>query len=725
VREELGGLVGLLALFDALAPLEMAAIVDHVPNHVAVGRAELNPRWWAMLRDGPGSPAADWFDVDWDPFGGRVLLPVLGASLDELMAGGEVQVIPVDDGGVIGAHLRVGAQRFPLAPGTEELGVVDALAAQHYDLRHWRDPQRNVRRFFTIDDLVAVRVEDPAVAMAVDTVPQLLAEHTAFAGVRVDHVDGLADPAGYLAGLRRMIGDERLLLVEKILAPGEQLPLQWPVDGTTGYEHIRLLEQAMLDRRGFAALAERWADTTGDARPYRELALQARREVLDGGLRPDVERVARVAVGAGVDRRGSLEFEDVAAAVTELSVQLDRYRTYLPLDAAGAEALRTAYAESVTLRPELASTLDQMVAAIAVGDRALGVRWQQLTAPATAKGVEDRAFFRYLPLTTLCEVGGAPSPPDGDVVAALHAWHAAMQERWPTTMLAGTTHDTKRSEDVRARGLAVASAVERWDALNDQWTAEHGDALGVDAGTQWLALQTALTAGPLSEVRLQEFVLKAAREAAIRTSWVDHDDDYETSLGELASTLVAWAPLADAIGDIDTDGRARSLAMLAVRLTAPGFPDVYQGTEAFRFMLTDPDNRVEPDHDALDELVARATDLDGPAAWAEPGAVAARAVMIRRVLSARRAAGALSGYQPLTVVGPDAAQLVAFARTDAVGAPVLITGVSRGGAAVDATLPLPPGDWRLVLDDDAPLATASVALGPMLSAFPACVLARV
>jgi len=726
VREELGGLVGLLALLDALAPLRMAAIVDHVPNHVAVGRAELNPRWWAMLRDGPGSSAADWFDVDWEAFGGRVLLPVLGAPLDELVAGGDVQVDPAADGGDLGMYLRVGAQRYPLAAGTDELGVADALAAQHYDLRHWRDPQRNVRRFFTVDDLVAVRVEDPAVALAVDTVPRLLAEHPAFAGVRVDHVDGLADPAEYLAGLRRTIGDDRLLFVEKILAPGEQLPHDWPVDGTTGYEHIRVLERALLDRRGFVALAERWGDTTGDDRPYHELELQAGREVLDGGLRPDVERVARAAVAAGVEEPTGDGSTHVVAAVRELSAQLGRYRTYLPLDAAGAEALRTAYAESVALCPELAPTLDQLVAAIVVGENELRVRWQQLTGPATAKGVEDRAFFRYVPLSTLCEVGGDPSPPDDDAVAALHAWHAAMQERWPATMLAGTTHDTKRSEDVRARGLALAATVDRWDALYDGWTAAHGDGLGVDPGTQWLALQTALTAGPLDAARLHEFLLKAAREAAVRTSWADHDDDYEAALGELAATLVAWRPLAGAIEAIDTDGRARSLALLAMRLTAPGVPDVYQGTEAFHFALTDPDNRVEPDHGALDALVSRAADVDGPAAWAEPRAPTARAVTIRRVLVARRTVGVLAGYQPLTVVGPDAEQIVAFARTDANGTPVLITAVSRAGTTtIDATLPLPPGQWRLLLDDAAGTATTSLALGPTLSAFPACVLTPV
>ncbi|MBA3605956.1 MAG: hypothetical protein H0W46_08310, partial [Acidimicrobiia bacterium] len=508
-------------------------------------------------------------------------------------------------------------------------------------------------------------------------------------------------------------------------APGETLPLHWPVDGTTGYEHARVVEHAMLDRAGFAELAERWADVTGDDRPYHEWELHARREALAGGLRPDVERVARAATAAGVDGH-------VGAAVMELSVHMGRYRTYLPLDAAGAEALRHAYTAAVAGRPELAETLDQLVAAITVGDEELRVRWQQLTGPATAKGVEDRAFFRFMPLTVLCEVGGDPSPQEDDPVAALHAWHGAMQERWPATMLAGTTHDTKRSEDVRARGLSLPAHAHEWSQLVDTWAVEAaanevgGGEGHVDAATQWLALQTAVTAGPISVERLHAFLVKAAREASVRTSWADPDDDYEMALQELAATVVAWPPHADLAAALDRDGRARSLALLAIRLTAPGVADVYQGTEAFRFVLTDPDNREEPEHDDLAGLVDRAARLDGPGAWAEPAASAARAVVIGRTLAARRRAGNLTGYQPLAVVGPDAEQVIASARTDPEGVPVLITAIARTGcAAVEATLPLPPGDWRLVLVDAAEPASTRLALGPVLHAFPACVLERV
>lgn len=710
VRAELGAMAGLLELLDGLQQRGMGAVIDHVPNHASVARPELNPRWWQLLREGPTSSGAAWFDVDWAAGGGRVVLPVLGSPLVELLAAGTVRVVP----GEHGPELHVGeGQRFPLADGTGRGPIEDVLAAQHYTLQWWRDARRNVRRFFTIDDLVAVRVEDPGVAHAVNTVPRELIFHAAFAGVRVDHVDGLADPGSYLAELRELLAD-RWLLVEKILAPGETLPPDWPVDGTTGYEHARVLEHALVDPAGFERLREQWQRFTGDDRPYSEWDNEARREALAGGLRPDVERVARRALDAGVDATPA----EVAAAVTLLSVRLARYRTYFPLDSAGADDLQRAYAAAADAAPELRPVLDQLVLSIAAPGE-VRTRWQQLTGPATAKGVEDRVFYRYVPLATLNEVGGEPVAA-AEPVVALHDWHRRIADSWPRTLLAGTTHDTKRSEDVRARGLALAAVAERWEELTSHWRA--ADPPAVDAPMQWLALQTVVTTADIDAERLGAFLVKAAREAATHTTWTDPDEAYEAALGELAARAASWDPAVELGANVDVGGRARSLAMLAVRLTAPGVGDVYQGTECFRYVLVDPDNRIEPDTDALRDVVARAGRLDGPAAWAEDGAAAARAVVLRRCLHARRAVGPLTGYQPVPVVGPDAGDVVAFVRLDAAGAPVLVTVVSRRGEApIDATAAV-PGPWRSVLDDGADVIEDALAVGAALARFPAAVL---
>jgi (1->4)-alpha-D-glucan 1-alpha-D-glucosylmutase len=697
VRDELGGADGLSALLDACATNGIGVLLDHVPNHTAVGRPELNPRWWALLREGPRSDAARWFDVDWDAGDGRVILPVLGAPAGDVL--GELQVV---DG-----ELRLGTERWPLAPGTEGCAPAEALERQHYRLQWWRDPARNVRRFFTIDDLVAVRVEDPVVAAVVDTLPRLLADHEAFAGVRVDHVDGLADPLGYLEGLRAVIG-ERWLVVEKILARDEVLPAAWPVDGTTGYEHAAFAEHALLDGAGWEALRARWVAATGDERRFHELELQARREVLATGLRPDVERVARVLPCS----------PDV---VTELTAHLGRYRTYLP-DHEGRPALDAAHAAARDSRRDLADALDAFVAALDEHVE-LRTRWQQLTGPTAAKGVEDRAFWRHLPLASLAEVGGAPEPAPGDAVARLHEHHATTQARWPSTLLAGTTHDTKRSEDVRAAGLALAAVPERFGALLDAWLAGPGAGIPVDPAMHWHALQTAVTTAGIGVDRLGAFLVKAAREAAVHTSWTDPDEAYEGALPVLAAAVLGWAPVRALAAELARSAQAMSLALLAVRLTAPGVPDVYQGTEAFRYLLTDPDNRAEPDHAALDVLVERAAVLDGRAAWAEDGAPAARAVVLRRLLGLRRRV-ALGGHRPLE----SSAGLVAFARGDAAGEPLVATVVPRAVTRPGPrSVTLPPGRWRHALVDDVPELSGTITpdlVDDLLAAFPAIVLHR-
>ncbi|MET0327002.1 MAG: malto-oligosyltrehalose synthase [Ilumatobacteraceae bacterium] len=701
VRAELGGLERLAALLDACAGRNMGVLVDHVPNHMSVGRPELNQQWWAMLRDGQGSAAAAWFDVEWTAAVGKVILPVLGEPLDAV----------VDRFEVAGDELHLGPQRFPLAPGTEHLPIRDLLAQQHYRLQFWRDPARNVRRFFTIDDLVAVRVADRTVAAVVDTVPRLLTGHDAFAGVRVDHVDGLADPGGYLAGLREILGD-RWLVVEKILESSELLPADWPVEGTTGYEHATAVEHAMLDAAGWGRLHDRWTAVVGDVRPFRDWELQARREVLDRGLRPDLERVTRVAAGV-VDATPDV----LEQAVLELSIHLERYRTYLP---DGTDALDAARDEAVEARPDLTVAVDALTTRLLGTDDELRTRWQQLTGPATAKGVEDRVFWRYLPLASLCEVGGHPDPAPGATVA-LHAHHRVVQERWPLTMLAGTTHDTKRAEDVRAHGLALAAHPDRWLGLHEAWTSGPGADHDVDPAATWLALQTVVTTPGIDADRLRGFLVKAAREADLRSSWADPSAAEEDGLAGLAAALVEWSPAQDFAAALAPHGRAVAMGLLAVRLTAPGVPDLYQGTEGFRYVLVDPDNRGQPDHAELDALVARAASLDAAAAWGEPDADAARAVVIARVLAARRAL-VLSGYRALSA--PHGA--VAFARLDDNGAPRLVTIVPRVvGEPVTGSVELPPGRWQSVLLDDGGDVEGDLDVAEALAPFPAVVLVRV
>jgi (1->4)-alpha-D-glucan 1-alpha-D-glucosylmutase len=727
VRTEFGGDEGLTALLDAAADRGLGVIVDHVPNHMSVAEAHLNDRWWEMLRDGPNSRSATWFDVDWDAAGGRVIVPKLGDPLDDVLATGALSIGRGDRG----PELRYGPLRFPLADGTADLDVAAALDAQHYRLQWWRDPARNVRRFFTIDDLVAVRAEEPTVAEVIDTLPQQLAAHPAFAGVRVDHVDGLAQPEAYLHGLRRRIGPDAWLLVEKILAVGETLPPSWPVDGTTGYEHIRVTEHTLLDPAAEQPLTTLWNELTRDDRSFALVEDTARREVLDGGLRPDLDRLVRLIQ----ERNHVASPDELRAAIVELTIGLHRYRTYLPDDAESVLALDVAHERATTARPDLVDGIASLVQLIR-GDAAVAERWQQLTSPVMAKGAEDRAFYRYLRLAALCEVGGAPGQ-WAVPVGTFHEYQRDVAARVPTTLLAGTTHDTKRSEGVRARALALAEIAEDWSNVVRTWFAEHAELLrrgGLDAATTLLALETAITAWPIDAERLTEYLLKSTREADEHTSWTAPDTAYEAGLARLAEAVTAeleesGSALAAIAERTLHPGWARSLATLLVRLTVPGVPDIYQGTAAFTYSLVDPDNRVEPDWDERRSLVERAGTLDGPSAWTGDEIEAAKAVVITRGLALRRrrpdAFGAGAGHVGLDVTGAHADAVLAYARTGPASAQVVtVVAMRTVDDWADTAVGLPDGSWRNVLDDDEAVAAGGtrVGVGRWLDRFPVALL---
>ncbi|MDJ0770011.1 MAG: malto-oligosyltrehalose synthase [Ilumatobacter sp.] len=684
VRAEFGGAEAFERLLDTIAGRGMAAVVDHVPNHMASTRPDLNPHWWALLRDGPGSAADDWFDVDWELTGGTVILPVLGGDLDAVVAGGDL-VRDRED------LLLYGERRLPVAAGTGDLPLPELLEAQHYRLHSWRHPQRNVRRFFMVDDLVAVRVEHPHVAEVVDTLPTRYAGHPGFGGVRVDHVDGLADPQGYLQDLRSRIGHDVLLYVEKIVAPDERLPPTWPVDGTTGYEFMRSVDHVLLDAGAEPVVTERWIADAGDDRPFHDYEAEARREVVAGGLAPDFERLARVAARA-------LDGGDHRRELLALTTDLPRYRTYLPGDP-DAERL----IGDISDGPVATAILDPATPE----QHELRSRWQQLTGPVMAKGAEDCAFYRYLRLASVCEVGGDPGR-FGRTVAEFHEENLERSAGQPLAMLAGSTHDTKRSEDVRARSAALTWRVRErrlpladggvgtaadWAEASQRWVNDLVGLTGLDAVTVSLGIQTALCAPGVGVDRMAAYLLKATREAGVRTNWDDPDADFEARL----------RPLAEALRDDELD-RALALDRIApgitlaattLRLTSPGVPDIYQGAESFTYRLVDPDNRPPPDWgtvtaEALDErTVAALWSADDPAV---------KASLVRTLLDLRRrhpgAFGRKGSYRPI-----DAGEgVIAYERGDEV-----VVAVRRGLAAVDRPFPFPAGAWYDVLDPEAPM----------------------
>ena len=647
VAPELGGEAGLRGLVATLRDHGMGLVVDLVPNHMAASHE--NPWWVETLRHGPDSPYARVFDIDWEAGDGRVRLPVLAGPLDQVA--GQLRV----EGDWVVYHQH----RFPLAPGSSR------LEEQHYELVDWRRAARdgNYRRFFDVNELVGVRQEDPEVfELSHATVLGLVAEGLVD-GLRVDHVDGLADPAGYLERLARR--GVPWVAVEKILADGERLP-PWPVAGTTGYEFLAAADGLFVDPAAAATFADRYARLSGREPDPAALALACKREVLRGSFGAEVAGVARRLPGDPVANR---------AAVVELAARYPVYRTYVRERVSDADrAVVTAARSACEPSGELGAALDRLVAALLLEHPAREAvrRFQQLTGAVMAKGVEDTACYRDTRLVARNEVGGDLAR-FGRSVAELHAANAEREARWPRSLLATSTHDSKRGEDVRARLAVLSERPERWWELAERWTARLAGP--VEPGDALLLWQTMVGAWPLQVERCRAYMEKALREAKLRSSWVEPDAAYERGVAALIDRAYGDAELRAELEALLTAvvpaGRAKAAGLALLRLTCPGVPDTYQGTEVEQLTLVDPDNRrpvdFRPD-DSLKYLVTR---------------TALRLRVARPELFA--------GYRPLA--GP--ASLVAFVR----GQDRLAVVVTRLGAtaADQGPVELPGGPWRDLL----------------------------
>ncbi|MFD9354126.1 malto-oligosyltrehalose synthase [Streptomyces sp. NPDC060031] len=649
VRAELGGEPGLRALARTARAHGLGLVLDIVPNHMAVpSPLRLNRPLWEVLRDGPDSPFARWFDIDWEAGGGQVLLPVLAAPLEEA-AEGELKA----DGDV----LRYGEQEFPLREGTAGLALPELLAAQWYRPACWREARTslNYRRFFTISELIGVRVEDPEVFDATHAKVLELVREGVVEGLRIDHVDGLADPEGYLRRLRTAVGEDCWVVVEKILARGERLPPAWPVAGTTGYDALHRVDGVFTDPAGTRRLAERYLEFTG-LPVWEETAEACARAVLTGDLAAELAALQRLA-GA-----------ELSDAVRELLVAYPVYRPYPGEAELPAGALERAAARA-------GSGAVAGVGELLLRDPAFAARFAQTSAALRAKSLEDRAFYRYAPLLSATEVGGEPGDP-AVPVAEFHAYCAGLARDWPGTGTVLSTHDTKRSADVRARISVLSQDPELM-----------GTPAGADPQLAWVARQTAIGLGEAPEraERLEQALLKGAREAALHTSWTEQDAAYEAAIGQYVRS-VRSVPADDAFAEA---ARANQLGMALLHLAMPGVPEVYQGAETEYRALVDPDNRRPAcfPREELGRLDAGAVPR-GPAQ--EKLALTAALLRLRRSRP-----GLFAGYTPLAARGPAAEHCVAFARSAGLVAVAtrLSHRLSGAGGWRDTSLALPPGCW--------------------------------
>ncbi len=527
-----------------------------------------------------------------------------------------------------------------------------------------------VRRFFDIDDLAAVRMEREEVFhLTHDKVLALLGEGI-LDGLRVDHPDGLADPAGYLARLRDA-GAERVW-VEKILHPGEALP-PWPVSGTVGYEFLNDVLGLYVDPAGEHPLLELWAETTGEDRAFDAVALEAQLEQAEGTFRRELDWLARLS-------GGRFATHDLARALARLPV----YRTYVEpwsgqVSAADREHVAAAQMPAelagVLLLDEKRGELDEFV-----------TRFQQTSPPVTAKGIEDTAFYRSMPLVALNEVGGDPGR-FGLSVDAFHAANLVRAQRFGEGLLVTQTHDTKRSGDLRARIAALATMPAEWERLV---RAKLDPTAAPRPAEQLLALQIAVgLGGEITRERLDGYLEKALREAKLSTNWIEPDEAHERAVQEWAWALVEDQEVLALAARARVEGERAALGQTLLKLTSPGVPDVYQGDELWMLALVDPDNRRPVD------WAARRAALDDLLAGAPPTRATAKLHLIHRglALRARRedAFGPSGAYTPLEA-GPG---VCAFTRGIA---EVLVLAPVR--AWEDVVLAVPEGLrglWRCAL----------------------------
>ena len=496
------------------------------------------------------------------------------------------------------------------------------------------------RRFFDVSSLIGVRVEDPDVYAATHARVLDLVHKGEVTGLRIDHPDGLADPRGYLEHLHKDTGGT-WTVVEKILEPGEELPSDWRCDGTTGYDAITAITHLLLDPAGRDPLTKLYTAITDEQASYEEVVEESKRYVLEHVLTPEVDRLER-------------ELGDREAIVERL-VAMHVYRDY-------------------TGDPD-------------------NVRFEQTTGPVMAKGVEDTAFYRYLRLTALNEVGGDPGA-FGMTTEDWHSFCGRLARDWPHTMTTLTTHDTKRTEDVRARLLVLAEIPDEWANAVKRWTDASADhASAIDGNTQYLFWQTLVGAWPLTVERMQAYLDKATHEAKRQTNWITPNEDYDRAVRRFAAAVMNDASLMADVEEwsrkhLDQPGRTNALAQKLIQLTMPGVPDIYQGQELTEPALVDPDNRRPVNYD---RRRAAAASLDGDSDVEPKLRVTAGAVRLRRA----RPASFDHTYAPFAASGTAADHLVGFLRGDDVVALAtrLPVGLVRRGGWGDTAVTLPTGPW--------------------------------
>lgn len=711
INPELGGEDGFRALIACLREEGLGIIVDIVPNHMAAGSE--NPWWMDVLEHGRDNPHARSFDIDWNApdasLQNRVLLPILGKPFPQALSDGDITLARTEDSGKV--VVAYADHRLPLRPEDAQAVTAspmetfrshDAISAllerQHYRLAWWRTAGDliNWRRFFDINDLVALRVEDNAVFEAVHAKHLGLFAEGLIDGFRVDHVDGLADPAAYCRKLRRRMQalrkERAYLIVEKILATGEELPREWNVDGTTGYDFMNDVSALLHDTNGADPFADRWNTISGRSPDFSPEERRARRERLDVKFRGAFEAAARAFFDSRPREAGDLTLASLKRALVRLYTQLRIYRTYATggndspatgalFDEALERARYRAPENDLAALTHITDVLEGRAAAPSESRKAATRQFNQLAASLAAKAGEDTAFYRYGRLLSRNEVGSDP----GEFAIAPAEFHLRARRRLGSApLLATATHDHKRGEDVRAR-LAVLSEIPgEWFAAVDRWFRLNAPLRDpeIDPGDEYQLYQTLVGSWPLDlrwndNEALSEFSgrilgwrLKSLHEEKIHTSWGDPDARYDRASDAFVRQLLDplrsaefLRDLADFVQRIAPAGALNSLSQVVLKCICPGIPDFYQGAELWDMSLVDPDNRRPVDFTV--RVAGLASELSLPELLADWRSGFVKQQLIAELLRLRASQEPMfrnGDYEPLHIDGSRREHVVAFMR---------------------------------------------------------------
>ncbi len=758
ISPELGGEAGFRRLVAALREAGLGIIIDIVPNHLAVGA---DNRWWLdVLQHGRQSAYAHFFDIDWEPddpaLKDKVLLPVLGRPYGDALREGEIQLVFNESFDRYEAHYfqhvfpidplhRHDIEQYPLesfdaANFGGRVRLQALLEQQHFRLAWWRSANDaiNWRRFFDINELAALRVEDDDVFEKTHaTILRLFAEKL-IDGVRIDHIDGLADPKAYCQRLRALFdmlrtgegdADHPYIIVEKILGADEELPDDWGCDGTSGCDFMVQVSRLQHEPRSRDLLVRWWASLSGRSADFAVEEDISRRESLERSFASQLE--------AAVTALHRLAQQDLATrdlarpalrrTLIEILAHMRVYRSYASprggspadkqhLSEAVTAAMRSCLPQDRVVLEQLAGWLggEVRVGGEPIFHREAIRRFQQLSAPLAAKSVADTAFYRYAPLLSRNDVGFDPSH-FGDGIVAFHKQSAERAAHFPHAMLATATHDHKRGEDVRARLAVLSEIPDEWARIQSEWLNEaeplFADIDGARAPSfadASLLFQTLVGAWPLHLAandpqglrvfadRVAEWQLKALREAKLATDWTVPNEAYKSAAHAFLMQLFVqdWpAKIAGFVQRIAAAGAANGLAQTLLKLTSPGVPDIYQGTDYWDFSLVDPDNRRPVDFAGRMKVLGAGKGVAALASNWRSGAI--KQALIRDALAARRAhldLFARGSYVPLSLDDAMAEHVVAFARQYE-GAAAVVVASRLTLQLADGALSVPPARW--------------------------------